>query len=715
MKPIKLEIEGIKSFKERVVIDFKTLIDRGLFGIFGNTGSGKSSILYCINLALYYNNSFGKKDFINTKCDYAFVSLSFELIQDGIRKTFLVTREFKGQNSPQAFLYKADGEKKICIQEKSTEVTQKIIELIGLNFDEFKKCIALPQGEFSSFIKSTSGDKMKIIASLFSLEDYSEKIFNKTNERKKELEIKNLNLITRLLEYEDTSKEIIENLEKEILKINKDKEVLTVEHKNIKTKFETDKKTFDINTEFEKTEINLNKLLERKPYIENLEILLEKANNYSDIFYDINLIKETEAQLSSSRNQLTELKLINKTNSENYKNIEYEIENKNFDLEIEQLTEKTALLKSLENSINQINSKNLKKDSLLNNYRLLKKELTEKVTQEQQITADLEELNHKMEELNLKSDLTSDINKIKPLFLNEEYKENLKYFNDKKNKLTNYINDTKLYFAVETEINSRIEYYKSILLDTRENIDLSVITAKLKEQKDELEKLSKNINNLQNKQSVLKEKIKYLTINLVRITEEGKEISQEIIELEKIINKNTDGLEYNTLIKDLQQKFKDVKDYKVFILKKKEDNRNKLNKSENEIGLTEQKINNLVEKNSQLKISLNKKIEAAKINSLENIEEFNINDDEKKKFKKEIEDFKYNFSAAKSRYDELKPKVNKLINYEYIMDVEKKLSCLDTEINDCNRIIGIKESEKIRLNNKLSIKLEKQQEQKENS
>ena len=53
MKPIKLEIEGVNSFLERQTIDFKDVLKEGLFGIFGNTGSGKSTILDAITLALY--------------------------------------------------------------------------------------------------------------------------------------------------------------------------------------------------------------------------------------------------------------------------------------------------------------------------------------------------------------------------------------------------------------------------------------------------------------------------------------------------------------------------------------------------------------------------------------------------------------------------------------------------------------------------------------
>ena len=53
MKPIKLEIAGIHSFVENQVIDFDLLSSNGLFGIFGDNGSGKSTILDCITLALY--------------------------------------------------------------------------------------------------------------------------------------------------------------------------------------------------------------------------------------------------------------------------------------------------------------------------------------------------------------------------------------------------------------------------------------------------------------------------------------------------------------------------------------------------------------------------------------------------------------------------------------------------------------------------------------
>ena len=52
MKPRKLTIKGLNSFIEEQVIDFKRLTEKGLFGIFGPTGSGKSTILDAMTIAL---------------------------------------------------------------------------------------------------------------------------------------------------------------------------------------------------------------------------------------------------------------------------------------------------------------------------------------------------------------------------------------------------------------------------------------------------------------------------------------------------------------------------------------------------------------------------------------------------------------------------------------------------------------------------------------
>ena len=56
MKPIKLVFQGINSFSDRTEIDFERLLDDGLFGIFGKTGSGNQQFLI-----VYYMRFFQRR------------------------------------------------------------------------------------------------------------------------------------------------------------------------------------------------------------------------------------------------------------------------------------------------------------------------------------------------------------------------------------------------------------------------------------------------------------------------------------------------------------------------------------------------------------------------------------------------------------------------------------------------------------------------------
>ena len=53
MIPKYLTIKGLYSYQKEQTIDFSELTKGNLFGIFGNVGAGKSSILEAIMLALY--------------------------------------------------------------------------------------------------------------------------------------------------------------------------------------------------------------------------------------------------------------------------------------------------------------------------------------------------------------------------------------------------------------------------------------------------------------------------------------------------------------------------------------------------------------------------------------------------------------------------------------------------------------------------------------
>ena len=89
MRPKLLEIEGLQSFTDTQVIDFEKLGETGLFGIFGPTGSGKSTILDAITFALYgrvKRAENGTQGIINSRCDTARVAFTLNWARTVIRR-----------------------------------------------------------------------------------------------------------------------------------------------------------------------------------------------------------------------------------------------------------------------------------------------------------------------------------------------------------------------------------------------------------------------------------------------------------------------------------------------------------------------------------------------------------------------------------------------------------------------------------------------------
>ncbi|MBQ9117679.1 MAG: SMC family ATPase [Clostridia bacterium] len=197
MKPVYLEFCGINSFSQKAVIDFQKLLSGGVFGIFGDTGSGKSTILDCIHLALYgkIDRAVGaQNECINYRLDSAYVIFDFEIMHAGKRRSYRVHRERKRKASGnKAHLYEKKGEDWTPVAEGTQEVDDKLGEIIGLEFEDFKKCIALPQGEFAGLVKSSNAERMKLVARLFGLEKYGEKLGKtvraKCDQTQKEIEV----------------------------------------------------------------------------------------------------------------------------------------------------------------------------------------------------------------------------------------------------------------------------------------------------------------------------------------------------------------------------------------------------------------------------------------------------------------------------------------------------------------------------------------------
>lgn len=194
MKPIKLVIEGLNSFEQKQTIDFERLTRQGFFGIFGPTGSGKSTILDGITLALYGDESRNSADFINVNVDRAMVSFEFQISGEQNRH-YWVQREFKRDKntlkprSGKCKLVDITYEPAEVLEENVTAITKRCTEILGLTKDDFTRTVVLPQGKFSEFLKMEGRQRRDMLERLFNLYEYGEQLKNKLSramEAKKE-------------------------------------------------------------------------------------------------------------------------------------------------------------------------------------------------------------------------------------------------------------------------------------------------------------------------------------------------------------------------------------------------------------------------------------------------------------------------------------------------------------------------------------------------
>ncbi len=182
MRPRYLDIEGLQSFKALQSIDFDKLSETGLFGIFGPTGSGKSTILDAITLALYGNvqrANRGTQGIINTDLQAMRVAFTFDLAKGQARKTYRVERVYRrkkdsenGVEAKLSRLLELNAEGGVVLADKQGEVNDAVIGLLGLSFDDFTRSVVLPQNKFQEFLLSPKAEKTKMLERIFYLEDY---------------------------------------------------------------------------------------------------------------------------------------------------------------------------------------------------------------------------------------------------------------------------------------------------------------------------------------------------------------------------------------------------------------------------------------------------------------------------------------------------------------------------------------------------------------
>lgn len=662
MKPISLEMYGFMTYKNKTLIDFSKLYDSKIFIISGDTGSGKTSIFDAISFALFgeiQREGFIiddlRSDFLNGNNPPTYVNFIFDLDGKKYRIKRIPKQRAKKTRSNvkvghSVEFYKYEKEKEILISDGPQKTDKKIIDLIGLNFDQLNRVMILAQGEFSKFLKSSSDDKAALLSKIFSsyiYKDIEEKLKEASKDSKKNIEFIENKLKTEVnkndlldeniddetIELKDFSKiekvikDLSKDLEKNLDEKNKEKNSLSkiLDDKTSKLSF-YEKENEKIRL-FKTLNLEREEILSEKHYYENLknELILSEKSILIKPYYD-NLLDYKK----------------------NYENIGQKLEDEKINLNnieenLRKCREKLGNLDEIEIKINQ------KKENIVKNEQIIKK---------------FNEL------FSLEKELEKNIKNIE---LSKKYKKK--------------IDD---YLVKKESTNDAIRNLSNNLLEIAKNLE------KIKDQAYEIKDELRDYQNLYEKSLENDKKVKELQ-KLEKEIEKSESNLKNIGEKLKLAEESKKSILINEFRKELEKDgicpiCGSIYDEKVDFLEVRDFDLEKIRNNYMDLKI---KVDFLNEKNSDLKNSID--------NNLKNHKEYekNLNDDrktyqdlrnlykknlslydEKKKNKEEL-DQKANLIESDLKY--LKNKLDKFKYLDDISDIQNKYKIKKEELNIFNK------------------------------
>ena len=182
MKILRVQLENLNSLRGKHAIDFTDpVFASGLFAITGPTGSGKSTVLDAICLALFHrtprqdNVGQGQNGLMSTGTGSCSAEIEFSTGGKSYRAVWSQRRARETSDGalqqPRASLSNLDG---TLITERAGDTRSAVSEALGLSFDQFSRSVLLAQGGFDAFLKARDNERAELLERLTGTEVYAE-------------------------------------------------------------------------------------------------------------------------------------------------------------------------------------------------------------------------------------------------------------------------------------------------------------------------------------------------------------------------------------------------------------------------------------------------------------------------------------------------------------------------------------------------------------
>lgn len=192
MKPHTLRMSAFGPYGTEQTIDFDVFGGSGLFLVTGDTGAGKTSIFNAITYALYGRTNDERKSVLRS--DFAdpstktFVELTFE--HRGVEYRLLRSPEQERPKVRGTGVTKSPSYAELSwdggVVTKEGDVTKKVAEILGIEFDQWKQVSMLAQGEFRKLLNCDTKERNDVFRRIFST-DYIRRFQDRLAEMARDL------------------------------------------------------------------------------------------------------------------------------------------------------------------------------------------------------------------------------------------------------------------------------------------------------------------------------------------------------------------------------------------------------------------------------------------------------------------------------------------------------------------------------------------------